>query len=163
MDTPLAVDEAGNALTAFHPVAERDRPADAPVPLALVVLRHRDRTLLVLNRYRDRWELPGGMIDPGETPRRAAVRELREESGYHVEDLTFAGYARFVLGPERRVEYAAVYTARLAGDATPPSPFTPTEEIGAIRWWDGTHPLPGRVQPLDVALAHLALARPWHP
>lgn len=28
-----------------------------------------------------RWQLPKGLIDPGETPERAAVRECREEAG----------------------------------------------------------------------------------
>jgi ADP-ribose pyrophosphatase len=29
------------------------------------------------------WELCAGGVDPGETPEQAAVRELREETGYH--------------------------------------------------------------------------------
>jgi 8-oxo-dGTP pyrophosphatase MutT (NUDIX family) len=31
------------------------------------------------------WEVPAGAVDDGETPRDAAVRELREESGYDVD------------------------------------------------------------------------------
>ncbi|WP_269433556.1 NUDIX hydrolase [Nonomuraea sp. SBT364] len=151
----LAADEAGNLLTAFHPVAEETRFDDGPLPLALVAVWRDERLLLVLNRVRRCWELPGGMIDPGETPRRAAVRELREETGLAVADLLFAGYARFVLGPGRRVEYAALYTAR----ATSQPDFTPGEEISAICWWDGVQPLADRVQPLDACLGELTRAR----
>lgn len=34
------------------------------------------------------WELPGGLVDAGESPREAAARELREELGLSVEELT---------------------------------------------------------------------------
>lgn len=154
MDEELARDDNGDTLTAFARTAEQARPADAPLTAALVALWHDERLLLVFNRHRQCWELPGGMIDPGETPRRAAVRELHEESGILLEALAFAGWARFRLGPEQRTEYAALYTGAAApGDD---DHFTPNDEIGAIRWWDGTSPLPGRLNPIDAHLGRLA-------
>lgn len=50
------------------------------------LLRRAGRVLLVhrsLSRrwYPDAWDLPGGHVEPGETPRRALERELAEELG----------------------------------------------------------------------------------
>src|SRR5262245_58036004 len=42
-----------------------------------------DKILLVKERG-DGWTLPGGWVDPGESPSEAAVRETKEESGYDV-------------------------------------------------------------------------------
>lgn len=156
MTLPIS-DDAGNELTAFHRLPEARPPDDAPLPLSLVVLWSHDRLLLVFNRHRQVWELPGGMIDAGETPRQAAVRELREETGFHVSRLSFSGYAEYLLGPERRTEYAAVYLAfYLTGGAVPGDAFTPNDEIEDIVWWHGQE-LPGRVQLLDTTLATLSL------
>ncbi|MGC9665977.1 NUDIX domain-containing protein [Planosporangium sp. 12N6] len=39
------------------------------------------RVLLVNPTYKDHWNLPGGGVDAGETPRAACAREVREELG----------------------------------------------------------------------------------
>ncbi|MDT0309935.1 NUDIX domain-containing protein [Streptomyces sp. DSM 44917] len=40
-----------------------------------------DRVLLVDPTYKPGWEFPGGVVEPGEAPARAAVREVAEELG----------------------------------------------------------------------------------
>ena len=43
---------------------------------------HKGRVLLVKERVDDAWTLPGGWADVGDAPSVAALREVREESGY---------------------------------------------------------------------------------
>lgn len=52
------------------------------VSSAAVLVENTDGQLLVVKAtYKPYWSLPGGIIDAGETPREAAIRELHEEVG----------------------------------------------------------------------------------
>lgn len=47
----------------------------------------RDRVLLCELVYKQEWDLPGGVVDPHESPAHCVVREVREELGVDVEVL----------------------------------------------------------------------------
>ncbi len=65
----------------------REYPS-TPVPSVGVVLFKEDKMLLVLRGHepsKGKWSIPGGVVELGETIREAAVREVLEECGLHVE------------------------------------------------------------------------------
>src|SRR3982750_4734095 len=68
--------------------------ARAPVVAAGgIVLRREGSPLVAVVRLRKRneWVLPKGRLDDGETPRAAAEREVREETGHDVAVHEFLG------------------------------------------------------------------------
>jgi ADP-ribose pyrophosphatase YjhB (NUDIX family) len=58
--------------------------ATPKVDVRAAVFRNDGKILLVRERADSLWSLPGGWLDVGESPREAAAREVREESGYAV-------------------------------------------------------------------------------
>ncbi|MBE8516483.1 NUDIX hydrolase [Amycolatopsis sp. H6(2020)] len=142
-------DRAGNVLLAVRRVAESELPRLVPLPAALIVVVHAGAVLMMFDKRRRQWELPGGMREAGETAREAAARELAEETGIHGVALTFAAVAEFDLADPRRREFLAVYRAELA---TAPRLVLSEEGLG-FRWWSPREAVDPDVSPLDAELA----------
>jgi 8-oxo-dGTP diphosphatase len=93
---------------------------------AVLALAHDGSYLLLCQRHRPDWSLPGGLLDRGEHPADGVRREVREELGLAVE---VGEPATVVADPGlRRVD--VVY--RVDVDHRPP--VRPGPEVGTVRW-----------------------------
>jgi 8-oxo-dGTP pyrophosphatase MutT (NUDIX family) len=148
MAVPPIRDAAGNALVGFRFATECE-VTQAAMPASLVVVTHAHAVLMMFDSWRKQWELPGGTREPGETTRQAAVRELREETGIHAVDLTFAAVAEFDLTKPERRELLAVYRTQL--QVAPR--LTVNDEALDFLWWLPSEPVSEDMSPLDAEIA----------
>ena len=108
-----------------------EEPALVPLAAAVVVRDADGRVLLVRHSYgKERWSLPGGAVDEGESPAEAAVREAREEAGVEVEldHLIGVYYLR-----SRKDGVRFMFSARIVSGE--PS-AADAEEIAEFGWFD---------------------------
>lgn len=135
----LVEDVRGNKLLALIQGEEEaliQNEAHRPLTSALMIVKGPDGFMLLKNKYRGEWELAGGMIDEGESPRACAIRECYEESGYVVENPRFVGIIQFFLRPsyhwpEERIEYTALYCA----DVETIQAFSENDEMSGLCWY----------------------------
>ncbi|NHN55385.1 NUDIX domain-containing protein [Calidifontibacter sp. DB0510] len=118
------------------------------IVVSAVLLRDaRGHVLTVRKRGTDRFMLPGGKPEPGETPAQTAVRECQEELGLDLDParLVDLGVWRTWAANERdhRLE-ASVFE----------HPSVPVEQVAAeleeLRWLDPAGDLPDDLAPLTV-------------
>ena len=90
------------------------------------------------------WELPGGGIEPGESDREAAVREIREETGLVLDPARIGAPAwrrdtTWRSRGKRRLQHEVVVSAQVAADqqAIVDGGRSPTEieDYVTARWW----------------------------
>ncbi|HEX6050117.1 MAG TPA: NUDIX domain-containing protein [Gemmatimonadaceae bacterium] len=149
------VNERGERLLSVLSVAESELYSVAPVTFSLVIARSEQGILLIFNRKRKVWELPGGMIDPHESARVCAERELAEETCHSVSSLRWLGLIELDTGVEHadtrsRVEYGALF----CGDVIAQSAVVKNEEVEEMGFFSGDS-LPLNVSPIDRYLLSL--------
>jgi ADP-ribose pyrophosphatase YjhB (NUDIX family) len=132
---------------------------------AYAVCRHDDAVLLArwTSPHGPRWTLPGGGVDHGEDPADAAVREVREETGFDVRLnglLTVHSFRTVIRDAAEPIDHHGiqiVYGATVVGGelrfetdgSTDMAAWFPVAEVGAL----------DRVQLVDVGLAAANLVR----
>ena len=93
-----------------------------------------DRSVVMIRQYRHgqgqvTLEIPGGLVDPGDTPQEAASRELLEETGYGSEDWAKIGEVN--PNPALFGNRCYTYLAQNVKRTRPPS-FDQTEDIEEV-------------------------------
>ncbi|KUN20155.1 ATP/GTP-binding protein [Streptomyces antibioticus] len=68
-------------------IVQTPEPTAETVAAGVLLFDDQDRVLLVDPTYKPGWEFPGGVVEPGEAPARAGMREVAEETGIELDDV----------------------------------------------------------------------------
>lgn len=127
--------------------------------VAVGALIRGDRVLLVHRRpdkraYPDVWDLPGGLIEAGESDLDALTRELHEELGVWIEPSSVSPLCQVTGGPAEEPALLSAWLVR-AWQGTPAN--VAPEEHDGIGWF-GRHELP---PPAHVEVRAALLKAMW--
>lgn len=123
------------ARTEYYDDPDAPEPNSLVVGVSAVVVDDEGRILLQKRTDNGLWALPGGGMDLTESVPQAAVREVKEETGYNVEVSGMVGLytdARHIIAysdGEVRRQFNICLTARVVGGA-----LTISDESTDVRW-----------------------------
>jgi len=130
-----------------------------PLPGVVVLIRDGDRVLLARRGSRSfaakKWCLPGGFVEFHEDYHKAAIREVREETGLHVVLESIINVVSNFLAPDLHT-LVVVLLARAEGGE-----LSPGDDVEDLRWFDMSDPLPDMAFISDRhILEHVARSEP---
>jgi len=144
---PIA-NERGEALTAFAPHEDGWMTSHMAPAMSLVMARHPQGVPIVHNKWRKVWELPGGFMEPGETPEEGALREFEEETGLRGFSIELLGLLEIRrLSKDLPNLYCALYQCVTEGVPLPQD----TDEVSEVAFWSPGSRL-GPISEIDKAL-----------
>ncbi|MEZ6093486.1 MAG: NUDIX domain-containing protein [Pirellulaceae bacterium] len=138
-------------------------PEPEIVSCGFLLFRKEPSCYFLLMQHRDRWDLPKGHVDPGESNRTCALRELFEETGIRAEQIQIDEAFEFQhdylvtlprYGKDPKRKRLIVYLAYLLDEVE----IVATEHLG-FRWFDWAPPHQIQPQTIDPLLA--AVASHW--
>jgi 8-oxo-dGTP pyrophosphatase MutT (NUDIX family) len=107
------------------------------VSVAATIVDDQGRVLVTQRRDNGHWEPPGGALEVDESVLDGLAREVREETGLHIEATRLTGvYKNMTLGV-----IALMFRAEVVGGA-----LVPSDEALRAEWWD-PDTVAGRMDP----------------
>jgi nucleoside triphosphatase len=114
-----------------------------------LILNRQGRILLAKSsKWHDRFTLPGGHIEPGETVEEALKREIREEVGLEIEIIRFLQFQEAIYSPEFIYRRHFIFLDFLC-EARTDRVQVDNEEIQGFQWVDPQKALEMNVEPFS--------------
>ena len=104
-----------------------------------------DGNKILMGKRRDsgKWTLPGGGLEPNDSPKTAAIRELQEETGLHVHSVEWIG-SDIVQCRDGNPRIIHAFKTTGAHEK-PHGRLDPDREVARWQWIDCTNGLPKKV------------------
>lgn len=102
---------------------------------ACLAVQNKDKVLMVKAGYKDHWTFPSGIVDDKESPKQAALRETREETGLQFDDAKceLLGVIYTASNGADRDRFNFGFSVKVA-DINNLSLSIPNDEIEDFRW-----------------------------
>lgn len=148
----LAQNKNGWILLEYLKIKENEITNYDNVTGSFAVLNVNGKYLIGYNSWRTQWEFPAGGIEKGETARKAAERELYEETHQRNNNLEFRGLFK-VMAPNGEIKYQAVFMG--FQDDLIPFKKCAEDEMDKIMLWDLKEEI-GYVDECDLKMIELS-------